>query len=59
MLTLGLLLGILVSLLIGAWPAIEKYGFSFFTSSVWDPVSEEFGGLVMPASGSVHKVQAA
>ena len=45
--TLGLLLGILVSLFIGAWPAIEKYGLSFFTSSVWDPVSAEFGGLVM------------
>jgi phosphate transport system permease protein len=47
LLTLGLLLGILVSLVIGAWPAIEKYGLGFFTSSVWDPVSEEFGGAVM------------
>jgi phosphate transport system permease protein len=47
LLTLALLLGILVSLLIGAWPAIHKYGLDFFTSSVWDPVSEEFGGLVM------------
>ncbi|RYY75195.1 MAG: phosphate ABC transporter permease subunit PstC, partial [Comamonadaceae bacterium] len=46
-LTLGLLAGILVSLLIGAWPAIEKYGLSFLTNSVWDPVSGEFGGLVM------------
>src|SRR5205085_12085455 len=47
LLTLALLLGILVSLLIGASPAIEKYGLGFFTSSTWDPVSEEFGGLVM------------
>ena len=47
LLTLGLLLSILVSLVIGAWPAIAKYGFGFFTSSVWDPVSLEFGGLVM------------
>jgi phosphate transport system permease protein len=30
-----------------AWPAIEKYGLGFLTSSVWDPVSGEFGGLVM------------
>jgi phosphate transport system permease protein len=45
--TLGLLAGILVSLLIGAWPAVVKYGFGFFTSSVWDPVSENFGGAVM------------
>jgi phosphate transport system permease protein len=47
LLTLALLLGILVSLFIGAWPAIEKYGLGFFTSTTWDPVSEEFGGLVM------------
>jgi phosphate transport system permease protein len=47
LITLSLLLGILVSLVIGAWPAITKYGFGFFTSSVWDPVTSEFGGLVM------------
>jgi phosphate transport system permease protein len=46
-LTLGLLVAILASLTISAWPAINKYGFSFLTSSVWDPVQEEFGGLVM------------
>ena len=47
LLTLALLVGILLSLLVGAWPAIEKYGLGFLTSSVWDPVSNEFGGLVM------------
>mgnify|MGYP002135685266 CR=1 FL=1 len=47
LLTLALLIGILVSLVIGAWPAIAKYGLGFLTSSVWDPVQEEFGGLVM------------
>lgn len=45
--TLGMLLAILVSLTIGAWPAINQYGFSFLTSTTWDPVKEEFGGLVM------------
>jgi phosphate transport system permease protein len=45
--TLGLLLAILVSLVAGAWPAIEKYGLGFLTNSVWDPVSGEYGGLVM------------
>lgn len=45
--TLGLLAGILLSLLFGAWPAIERYGLGFLTSPVWDPVQEEFGGLVM------------
>jgi phosphate transport system permease protein len=46
-LTLGLLAAILLSLVAGAWPAIEKYGLGFFTRSVWDPVQEDFGGLVM------------
>lgn len=46
-LTLGLLVAILGSLVVGAWPAIEKYGLSFMTRSVWDPVKEDFGGLVM------------
>jgi len=47
LLTLGLLVGILVSLVIGAWPAISQYGLSFLTRSVWDPVQNEYGGLVM------------
>ncbi|MDP3618176.1 MAG: phosphate ABC transporter permease PstC, partial [Ramlibacter sp.] len=47
LITLGLLLAILVSLVIGAWPAIEKYGLGFLTNSVWDPVNNEYGGLVM------------
>jgi phosphate transport system permease protein len=45
--TLGLLLAILTSLTISAWPAIERYGLGFLTSTAWDPVQEEFGGLVM------------
>src|SRR3989442_6392960 len=47
LLTLGLLIGILVSLVIGAWPAITKYGLGFLTSSDWDPVKNEYGGLSM------------
>ena len=46
-LTLALLFGILCSLIIGAWPAIAKYGLNFLTSTTWDPVKEEYGGLVM------------
>src|SRR5437868_64013 len=45
--TLGLLAGILLSLVVGAWPAIQKYGLGFLVNSVWDPVNSEFGGLVM------------
>lgn len=46
-LTLALLFGILISLVIGAWPAISKYGLGFLTSTTWDPVKNEYGGLVM------------
>ncbi|HET7526569.1 MAG TPA: phosphate ABC transporter permease subunit PstC, partial [Burkholderiaceae bacterium] len=35
------------SLVVGAWPAIEKFGLGFLTTRVWDPVRLEFGGLVM------------
>lgn len=38
--------GVMVSLLIGAWPALSKFGPSFFVANEWNPVSEEFGGLV-------------
>nr|WP_154717419.1 phosphate ABC transporter permease subunit PstC [Sterolibacterium denitrificans] len=47
LLTLALLLGILLSLLVGAWPAISHYGLSFFVRSAWDPVQNEYGGLAM------------
>ncbi len=46
-LTLAMLVGILLSLLAGAWPAIHQFGWHFFTSSVWDPVQNNYGGLVM------------
>jgi phosphate transport system permease protein len=45
--TLLLLFGIIVSLFIGAMPAIREFGFGFFTSTEWDPVQLRFGGLVM------------
>jgi phosphate transport system permease protein len=46
-LTLALLAGIIVSLVIGAWPAIQKFGLGFLLSSDWDPVEDKYGGLVM------------
>jgi phosphate transport system permease protein len=46
-LTLALLAGIVISLLVGAAPAIEKFGLGFLWSKDWDPVQEKFGGLVM------------
>ncbi len=47
LLTLSFLIAILASLVVGAWPAIKEYGLGFLTSSVWDPVTNEYGGLVM------------
>jgi phosphate transport system permease protein len=46
-LTLALLAGIIVSLIIGAAPAIQKFGLGFLWHAEWDPVKEDFGGLVM------------
>jgi phosphate transport system permease protein len=46
-LTLALLVGIIASLVIGAAPAVQKFGLGFLWSTDWDPVQEKFGGLVM------------
>ncbi len=45
--TLLILISILASLTVSAWPAIDRFGLGFLTSTTWDPVKEEFGGLVM------------
>jgi len=45
--TLGLLLGIILSLVAGAIPAMREFGLSFLWTAEWDPVKERFGGLVM------------
>ena len=46
-LTLAILFAILLSLTISAWPAIQHFGLGFFASAAWDPVKQDFGGLVM------------
>jgi phosphate transport system permease protein len=46
-LTLALLAGIIVSLIVGAAPAIREYGLAFLWTSDWDPVQDKYGGLVM------------
>jgi phosphate transport system permease protein len=35
--------GVLVSLVIGGWPALAKFGFGFLTTATWDPVKEIYG----------------
>ena len=51
-LVLALLAGIIVSLVISAWPSIERFGFDFLTSTEWNPPKERFGALV-PAYGTL------
>ena len=46
-LTLALLVGIILSLVIGAGPSIKEFGLGFLTSTDWDPVENKYGGLVM------------
>jgi len=43
---LALLVGILVSLVVGGWESINKFGLGFLTSAQWNPVTGEFGALV-------------
>lgn len=40
------LLGIIVSLMIGAWPAFREFGLPFITSVEWDPVNDQYGALI-------------
>ena len=51
-LTLVMLLGILISLVFGAWPAIEKFGWGFLTSGEWNPPMDRFGALI-PVYGTL------
>lgn len=48
----SLLAAIMVSLIIGSMPAIERFGFDFIWTSDWDPVQENFGALV-PIAGTL------
>jgi phosphate transport system permease protein len=47
LLTLGLLVAIVASLVVGAAPAIEASGLAFLWTAAWDPVQGRFGGLAM------------
>jgi phosphate transport system permease protein len=43
---LAILLGIIISLVYGSLPAMQKFGFGFLLDSEWNPVTERFGALV-------------
>ena len=44
--------GILVSLIVGAWPSIQTFGLGFYTSNNWDTVADEYGALA-PIYGTI------
>jgi phosphate transport system permease protein len=46
LLVLLALVGIIVSLLINAWPAFHKFGVNFIWRVEWDVVNEEFGAAI-------------
>jgi phosphate transport system permease protein len=47
-----LLSGVILSLVIGAWPALSKFGPGFLVSERWNPVTENFGALA-PIYGTI------
>jgi phosphate transport system permease protein len=40
-----LLGGVIISLVIGSWPALSKFGPGFLVSERWNPVTENFGAM--------------
>jgi phosphate transport system permease protein len=40
-----LLSGVIISLVIGSWPALSQFGPGFLVSERWNPVTENFGAL--------------
>lgn len=51
-LVLVMLGGVGISLVVGAWPALSAFGFSFVTTQSWNPVTEKFGALA-PIYGTI------
>jgi phosphate transport system permease protein len=45
LLVLALLGGVILALIVGAWPALSTYGFGFLVTEAWNPVTEKFGAL--------------
>lgn len=42
-LLLAALGGVVISLAIGGWPALHKFGLAFFVTTAWNPVTEVYG----------------
>lgn len=46
LIVLAALVGIIISLLINAWPSFQKFGIQFIWRVEWDIVNEEFGAAI-------------
>ena len=51
-LVLASLVGIMITLIIGAIPSMQHFGWGFLTSKNWDPVAGEYGALA-PVFGTI------
>ena len=51
-LVLASLVGIMITLIVGAIPSMQHFGWGFFTSKNWDPVAGEYGALA-PVFGTI------
>jgi phosphate transport system permease protein len=40
------LVGIIISLIFGAWPAFQEFGPGFITDVEWDPINDKYGALI-------------
>jgi phosphate transport system permease protein len=52
LITLLLLGGIIISLIIGSWPTIERFGPSFLWTAEWNPPADIYGALI-PIYGTI------
>ena len=43
---LAVLVGIIISLVVGAWPALKEFGPAFITTVEWDPVNDQYGAAI-------------
>ncbi len=46
LMVLLVLVGIVVSLFYGALPAMKEFGFAFITTVEWDPINDQYGGMI-------------
>ena len=43
---LAVLVGIIISLVIGSWPAFRAFGPAFISTVEWDPVNDKYGAMI-------------